>query len=209
MTVRWTVLVLVGLTTAMCSLVLAGEPVPDQVLVTVLRDRVIAATPGEGLLVANLRAGEQVQRVESKGLNAYVQTPVRLLGFSSKVRRWQEQRIDLREQVQTVRVEARLILVHTEKRLYGFRGPVGRWQQQDLETREQVQNVLSDDNLAVVVTDRRLLGFSAFHGGFFEQDRRQNEPIIDTTSNDNVVILSTASRRWIFRSRVPAWTELR
>lgn len=187
----------------------AQSPITDQILVTVLRDRIFAATPSEGLVRVDLLAGEEIQHSESKGLNALVQTSVRLLGFSSQVVRWSEQRTNLGEQVQDRRVLPRFILVRTDKRLYGFQGPLGRWKTEDLGVREEVRNTLTADHVAVVITDRRALAFSPFTGGFFQQDLSPDEPVVSTAVNDNVVILSTGARRWIFRSQLAIWAELR
>ena len=40
--------------------------ITDQVLITVLRDRIFAATPGEGLIRADLLAGEEIMRIEER-----------------------------------------------------------------------------------------------------------------------------------------------
>jgi hypothetical protein len=60
----------------------AHSPITDQVLITVLRDRVFAATPAEGLMRVDLLAGEEIQHTESKGVNALVQTSVSPCGPS-------------------------------------------------------------------------------------------------------------------------------
>lgn len=187
----------------------AHSPITDQVLITVLRDRVFAATPAEGLTRVDLLAGEEIQHTESKGLNALVQTSVRLLGFSSQVARWSEQRTDLGERVQDRRILPRLILVRTDKHLYGFQGPLGRWKTEDLGIKEDIRETLARENVAVVVTERRALAFSAFTGGFFQQDLSPDEPVLSSAVNDNVVILTTGTRRWIFRSQLAVWAELR
>src|SRR5437588_8943648 len=101
--------------------------ITDQVLITVLRDQIFAATPGEGLMRADLLAGEEIIKIESKGLNALVQTSVRLLGFSAQVVRWSEVRTDLGEQVTDSRVKQSLLFVRPNRSLYGFQGPLGRW----------------------------------------------------------------------------------
>lgn len=187
----------------------AQSPLTDQILITVLRDQVFAATPTEGLMRVDLLAGEEVLHSESKGLNALVQTSVRLLGFSSQVVRWSEQRTDLGERVRDRRVLPRLILVRTERHLYGFQGPLGRWRTEDLGVKEEIRETLARENVAVVVTDRRALAFSAFTGGFFQQDLSIDDPVVTSVANDNVVILSTGTRRWIFRSQLAIWAELR
>src|SRR5439155_21579796 len=73
--------------------------ITDQVLITVLRDQIFAATPGEGLMRAGLLAGEGIIKIESKGLNALVRTSVRLLGFWAQVVRWSEVGTGLGERV--------------------------------------------------------------------------------------------------------------
>ena len=183
--------------------------ITDQVLITVLRDQIFAATPGEGLMRADLLAGEEIIKIESKGLNALVQTSVRLLGFSAQVVRWSEVRTDLGEKVTDSRVTQSLLFVRTNRRLYGFQGPLGRWKTVDLGVREEIRDTLVAENVAVVVTDRRALAFSAFTGGFFQQDLSTDEPVASIAVNANVVILTTGTRRWIFRSQLAVWAELR
>ena len=183
--------------------------ITDQVLITVLRDQIFAATPGEGLMRADLLAGEEIIKIESKGLNALVRTSVRLLGFSAQVVRWSEVRTDLGEKVTDSRVTQSLLFVRTKRRLYGFQGPLGRWKTEDLGVREEIRDTLVAENVAVVVTDRRALAFSAFTGGFFQQDLSTDEPVASSAVNANVVILTTGTRRWIFRSQLAVWAELR
>lgn len=185
------------------------ERITDDVAVTILRDQIFAATPGEGLPRVELSPGEQVVAVEARGINALVQTSMRLLGFSAKAQRWAEQRTEIFIDVLERRITPQLILVRTNKRLYGFQGPVGTWKVEELGNGEVQRDVLVGDHIAVVVTDRRALAFSAFTGGFFSQRLFLNEPLNNTTVKDNVVILSTPRRRLIFRSRLTAWVELR
>lgn len=187
----------------------AQSPLTDQILVTMVRDHLFAVTPTEGIVRVDLLAGEDVLSLTSKGLNALALTTSRLLGFSSQAMRWSELRTDLGETVTESRVLPRLILVRTDKRLYGFQGPLGRWKTEDLGVREEVRETLVAENVAVVVTARRALAFSAFTGGFFQQDLSLDDPVVESVANDNVVILSTATRRWIFRSQLAVWAELR
>jgi hypothetical protein len=202
-------ILVVLLASALATSVLAQNPITNQILVTVLRGGVFAVTPGEGIMRADLLAGEEVLSVESVGLNALVLTSKRLLGFSSQVMRWSEQRTDLSEQIQDRRVLPRFILVRTNRHLYGFQSPLGRWKTEDLGPREEVRDTLTADHVGVVITDRRALAFSAFTGGFFQQDLSIDDPVVSSAINANVVILTTGSRRWIFRSQLAVWAELR
>ena len=206
---RSTAGLLAGVLMALSAAATAQSPITDQILTTVLRDQVFAVTPTEGLMRVDLLAGEEVLSATSKGLNALVLTTSRLLGFSSQVMRWSELRTDLGEKVMESRVTPRLILVRTDKHLYGFQGQLGRWKTEDLGVREEVRETLAADSVAVVVTNRRALAFSAFTGGFFLQDLSNDDPVISSAVNDNVVILTTGTRRWIFRSQLAVWAELR
>lgn len=186
----------------------AQSPITDQILVTVVRDRIFAVTPIEGIVRADLMAGEEILDIASVGVNALVHTTNRLLAFSSQTLRWSELRTDLGERVLDRRITQRLILIRTERHLYGFQGQIGRWKTEDLGVREEIRNTLVDEHVAVVVTDRRALAFSSFTGGFFPQDLSPDEPILSTAVNDNVVVLSTGVRRLIFRSQLAIWAEL-
>lgn len=188
---------------------LAQERLTDQVAVAVLRNQVYAATPGEGLVRQELSAGERVLDVQSRGINALVRTSLRLLGFSGVVKRWEGRRLDLHDEFRESLVTPRLVLVRTAKHLYGFQGPAGRWKVEELSSQEKFDRLRSGENIAVVLTDRRALAFSTFTGGFFSQDISRDEPVIQVEINDNVAVLHTASRRFIFRSGLAVWAELR
>jgi hypothetical protein len=187
----------------------AQEKITDQVAVIVMKNRIYAATPEEGLIRLELAAGEEVLSVEARGINALVQTSIRLLGFSAKTQRWAEQRTDLYEQILEKQVTPRLIFVKTSKRLYGYQGSAGRWSMEELGAREEVRGIIVKDHLLVAVTERRVLAFSAFTGGFYSQDLMLDERVLETTANDNIVILTTPARQLIFRSQLRIWAELR
>lgn len=191
------------------QLATAQEKITDQVAVIVLNNQVLAATPDEGFARVELAAGERVLNTEARGLNAFVQTSTRLLGFSGKLQRWTEQRTDLYEQIIEKRVTPRLIFVRTNKRVYGFLALFGQWRSEELGTREEFREVTVADHIAVVVTERRALAFSAFTGGFFSIDLHLDERVTDTVANDNIIILITPVRRLVFRSQLRVWAELR
>jgi len=187
----------------------AQEKITDQVAVIVLNNQIFAATPDEGFVRLDLSAGEKVLATEAKGLNAFVHTSIRLLGFSSRHKTWAEQRTDLSEQIIERHITPRLILIRTNRRLYGFQALAGRWRSEEFGAREEVREVTVADHVAVAITDRRALAFSAFTGGFFSQDLHLGERVTETTANDNIVVLTTPVRRLVFRSQLKIWTELR
>jgi hypothetical protein len=184
------------------------DRITDQVAVTIVGNRIYAATTEPGFLSVELSGGEEVQAVEARGLNALVQTSERLLGFSAEVRRWSVRETGNDEQVVERRVTPRLIFVRTNKRLYGFLAQEGHWGGRDLSPQEEHRSTLIGENLAVVVTSRRVMAFSAFTGGFFSHDLSVDEKLTETTVNDNIVVLSTPKRRLIFRSHLSIWAEL-
>src|SRR5262245_27860553 len=112
------------------------ERVTDQVAVTVLGNRVYAATSEPGFFSLELANDEDVQAVEARGFNALVQTSTRLLGFSSEARRWSVRETDRDERVAERRVTPCLIFVRTNKRLYGYIAQDGRWGVRDLSSQE-------------------------------------------------------------------------
>ncbi len=185
------------------------ELISDQVAVTVIRKEVIALTLGEGQHRIDLSAGEEVLAISSRGLNAVVQTSVRLLGFSGKAKRWAERRLHIYEKVTEVYITTRLILVRTDRRLYGFEGVSGRWSMVEIAPREEQLEILRGEHVVVVVTEQRALAFSAFSGGFFQQDLPPEESVVDTVVNDNIVILTTPVRKLVFRAGLRLWSELR
>ena len=187
----------------------AQERITDQVSITLVRDRLFAATSGEGIIQLPLASGEDVQEIEAKGITGFVQTSLRLLGFSAPIRRWVKQRTELSETIQAWHVTPRLIFVQGQKRLYGFQGRVGRWKVQALGVREEPSLVIVKDHVVVVMTESRVLAFSAFTGGFFTMDSQANEMVNDVQANDNIVILTLEGRKLIFRSRLAIWAELR
>jgi hypothetical protein len=189
--------------------VAAQEKITDRAAVIVLDNQIFAATPDEGLARLDLSAGEKVLVTETKGLNAFVQTSIRLLGFSSSLKTWSEQRTDLSEHIVERHITPRLILIRTNKRLYGFQALTGRWRHEEFGAREEVREVTVADHIAVAVTERRVLAFSAFTGGFFSQDLQLDEQVTETMANDNIAVLTTPVRRLIFRSQLKIWAELR
>ena len=187
----------------------AQEKISDQVAVTILPHAVIGVTGGSGMIRTRLSAGERVIAKEARGILAFVQTSSRLLGFTSLLQRWREERLGVSEPIQAFHVTPRLILVQTDRHLFGFQGSQGAWKKMDLDLQEEIRQVVTGDNVAVVITNKHVLGFSAFTGGFFTEDLSNDETIQDVRINDNIAILEMPSRQLIFRSQLAIWAEVR
>ncbi len=187
----------------------AQDKLSDQVAVTILPHAVVGVTSGSGLIKTRLSAGEKVLAKGAKGMLAFVQTSHRLLGFSSQLQRWREERLDISESIQAFHLTPRLILVQTDRHLFGFQGSQGAWKKMDLGLQEEVQQIVTGDNVGVVITNKNVLGFSAFTGGFFAEDLSNDEVVQNFRINDNIVILEMSSRQLIFRSRLAVWAEVR
>ena len=185
------------------------ERITDQVTVTVNKGRLFGIHSGEGIARIPLAAGESIVTIKAKGLTGFVQTSVRLLGYSGKFQRWSELRLDVSEILRDVYITPRLILVVGEQHLYGFQSEIGQWRIESLRPREIPTQVIVKDHVAVVISNDQVYGFSAFIGGFFSKDLPLTYEEITSEVNDNIVILKLNDRQLIFRSRLAVWTELR
>jgi len=192
-----------------CFPVWSQERITDQVAVTVNKGRVLGIHRGEGIARIPLAAGEDIVNIQARGVTGFVQTSLRLLGYSGTLQRWSPQELEVSEHVVKAYVTPRLILVVGEQRIYGFQGEIGRWKVQELRPRETLLQVIVKDHVTVLVTANQVLGFSAFTGGFFSKDLPHAQDIIATDANDNIVILSFNDRQLLFRSGLAIWAELR
>ncbi len=191
------------------SMTWSQERITDQVTVTVNKGRLFGIHSGEGIARIPLAAGESIVTIKAKGLTGFVQTSVRLLGYSGKFQRWSELRLDVSEILRDVYVTPRLILVVGEQHLYGFQSGIGQWRIESLRPREMPTQVIVKDHVAVVISNDQVYGFSAFTGGFFSKDLPLTYEEITSEVNDNIIILKLNDRQLIFRSRLAVWTELR
>ena len=187
----------------------AQERITDQVAVTLSQDRLLGIHKGEGIARLPLLAGEEILKVQSRGINGFVLTSLRLLGYSGTLQRWSELQLDVSEQVNDSYVTPRMILVIGEKHLYGFQGGIGRWKVKDLRPRETLSQSIVKDHVAVFITNHQALGFSAFTGGFFPKDLPLVSEVIKSKANDNIIILVLKDKQLLFRSRLGIWAELR
>lgn len=185
------------------------ERISDQVLVTVVDDRLLGITPGEGVIRVPLAAGEQVLETGARGLNGFALTSSRLLAFSGPVQRWVEQRIDSSEKILAWRVTPRLIFVQSQRRVYGFQGPLARWKVQGIGAGENSERIVVKDHVIVVITDRRVMGLSALAGGFSTRDLAGDARLSNVEANDNIVVLTFSDRRLLFRAGLGIWVTLR
>jgi len=187
----------------------AEEKITDQVGVAVLKNKVYGAAPRGQLALFELSAGEEVLEIKSRGINSFVRTSIRLLGFSGAVQQWSERRPNLFDPFIESIVTPQLIFVRNQKTLYGFQGLRAQWKKEELDTHEEFKEVLYGENLVVAITSRRVLALSAFTGGFFSRDLSRQEEFLGKVVNDNIAILTTSHRRLIFRSKLAIWAELR
>lgn len=187
----------------------AQERITDQVAVTVSKERLLGIHRGEGIARLPLLAGEEILKIQSRGINGFVHTSLRLLGFSGTLQRWSELQLDVSELVNNSYVTPRMILVIGEKHLYGFQGGIGRWKVEDFRPRETLIQSIVKDHVAVFITSHQALGFSAFTGGFFPKDLPLASEIVTSRANDNIVLLILKDKQLLFRSGLAIWAELR
>jgi hypothetical protein len=186
----------------------AQNVITDQVAITSGQGKLFGLTPGEGISREILASGEDVLVIEAKGVTGFVQTSIRLLGFSGRLNRWVDLTLPTGEQIIQWNVTSRMIVVQGRKAAYGFQSDRGRWKREPWGAGESLKNSAVKADIAVMVTNRRALGFSAFTGGFFPQDLPAGNQIQEIEINDNVVILHLSGIMLVFRSGLAIWAEL-
>lgn len=182
---------------------------PVDVLVTVVKDKVVAL-PGRGSPVEEaLGVNETVVTTAAKGLAGFAQTSRRLLGFSTGLLRWTEVQLEVEERVDHHQVLPRLIVVQTNRRVHGFQENRGHWFTEDLGPNETVKHRRARGHLGIVVTSERALAISAFTGGFFWVRLSPNELVQSIDQTNDAAVVRTTARQLAFRSQTGFWTEMR
>lgn len=179
------------------------------VLITVVKDRVIAL-PGSGSPVEEpLGVNETIVSTAAQGPIGFVQTTRRLLGFSSGLRRWTEVQIGIEEHVERHHVSPRLLIVQTNRRVHGFQESRGHWFSEVLGPNETVKQLQGRGHVIVAITSERALAFSAFTGGFFAVRWSAHEQMQSIDQTNDVTVIRTTTRQLAFRSQAGGWTELK
>lgn len=194
---------------ALCSHPVFAQVRPVDVLVTVVRDKVVALPGGGSPVEESLGVNETVITTEANGPAGFAQTSRRLLGFSSGLHRWTEVQLQVEEQVHRHRLLPRLILVQTSRRLHGFQESRGHWFSDALGPNEIVTEVQGRGHVIVVVTSERALAISAFTGGFFWVRLSPHEQVQSVDQTNDAVVVRTTTRQLAFRSQAGLWTEMR
>jgi hypothetical protein len=208
MRVPWGIVMMAMASVFLASNTAAQNVITDQVAITSGQGKLFGLTPGEGIAREILSSGEDVLVIEAKGVTGFVQTTIRLLGFSGRLNRWVDLTLPTGEQIIKWEVMSRMIVVQGRKAAYGFQSDRGRWKRESWGAGESLQNIAVKADIAVMVTNRRALGFSAFTGGFFPQDLPAGNQIQEIEINDNVVILHLNGFMLVFRSGLAIWAEL-
>ncbi len=177
------------------------------VLVSVVKDKIIAIN-GTSESEMSLSVGEGVMSTKANGLTALAVTSTRLLGFSSTLRHWSEQPLDVDEHFGKFHVMRELAIVTTSQRLYGFHEPQAHWSSEAIGINEQIREVRADGHVALVVTTARLIGLSAFVTGFHAVDLQGDEQAQAIEHTGDAYLVRTSRRALMFRSRVAGWTEM-
>ncbi|MGE0643097.1 MAG: hypothetical protein AB7P24_05460 [Nitrospira sp.] len=194
---------------ALCSSSIFAQIRPLDVLITVVRDKVVAL-PGRGSPVEEtLGVNETIVTTEAKGPAGFAQTSRRLLGFSTGLLRWTEVQLEVEEQVDHHQVLPRLIIVQTNRRVHGFQESRGHWFTEALGPNETVTHRRARGHLGIVVTSERALAMSAFTGGFFWVRLSPNELVQSIDQTNDAAVVRTTARQLAFRSQTGLWTEMR
>lgn len=207
--VSWGIVMIIAMESViLASNAAAQNVITDQVAITSEHGKLFGLTSGEGISREILASGEEVLVIETKGVTGFVQTSIRLLGFSGRLNRWVDLTLPTGEQIIKWNVTARMIVVQGREAAYGFQSDRGRWKREPWGAGESLQNSAVKAHIAVMVTNRRALGFSAFTGGFFSRDLPVGNQIHEMQINDNVVILHLSGIMLVFRAGLAIWAEL-
>lgn len=186
-----------------------GEVRQIDVLVTLVKDRVVALPGGGSPVEEPLGVNETLVTTTAQGPAGFAQTTRRLLGFSSGLRRWTEVQLGVEEHVERHQVLPRLLVVQTNRRIHGFQESRGHWFSDALGPNETVKQLQGRGHVIVAITSERALAFSAFTGGFFTVRWSAHEQMQSLDQTNDVTVIRTTTRQLAFRSQTGGWTELR
>lgn len=185
------------------------EGLYTDVLITVVKDRVVALPSSGSTVEEGLGANEKVITTAARGPAGFAQTSSRLLGFSLGLRRWTEVHLGIEEHVEQHHVLPRLLVVQTNRRLHGFQESRGHWFSEALGPNEPVKQLHGRSHVVVAITPERALAFSAFTGGFFSIRLSPYEHIQSIDQTNDITLVRTTARQLAFRSQTGLWTEMR
>lgn len=197
------------LVAALCSNPVLAQIRYVDVLVTTVKDKVIALPGGGSPVEEALGVDEAVVTTAAAGPAGFAQTSRRLLGFSSGLHRWTEVQLEVEEHVDRHRILPRLIIVQTNRRLHGFQESRGHWFSEALGPNETVTQLRGRGHVIVVVTSERALAISAFTGSFFWVHLSPNELVQSIDQTNDAAVVRTTARQLAFRSQIGLWTEMR
>jgi hypothetical protein len=205
-------------TIALSSLLIAAMMFPDaahpqgrhgDVMVTALKDKVVAFPPAGSAVEETLGVNEALIATAARGSTGFAQTGTRLLGFSSELRHWSEVPLGAEEKVLGHHLLPRVIVVRTDRQVYGFQEGRAHWVNETLGTRETVKQLHGRGHVAVAITSERALAFSSFTGGFFSVAWSTDEQVLSIDEANDAIMLRTSTRLLVFRSQTTEWTEVR
>lgn len=202
-------MLLLILIVALCSSPVSAQVRPIDVLITVVKDKVVALPGGGSPVEEALGVNETIVTTAAQGPAGFAQTSRRLLGFSSGLHRWTEVHLEVEERVEHLQILPRLIIVQTNRRLHGFQESRGHWFSEALGPNETVRQLRGRGHVMVVVTSERALAISAFTGGFFWVRLSPNELVQSIDQTNDAAVVRTNVRQLAFRSQTGLWTEMR
>ncbi len=179
------------------------------VLITVVKDKVIALPGGGSPVEEPLGVNETIVSMAAKGPAGFAQTSRRLLGFSSGLHRWTEVQLEVEEHIDRHQILPRLGIVQTNRRVHGFQESRGHWFSEALGPNELVKELHGDGHILVAITTERALAISAFTGGFFTVRWSADEHLLSIDHTRDAVLIRTSTRHLSFRSQIGGWTEMR
>ena len=186
-----------------------GQGRHSDVMVTVLKDKIVALSAGGSGGEESLGVNETVVTTGARGFTGFAQTSTRLLGFSSGLRRWTEIPLAVDERIERHQILPALILVQSDRQVYGYQEGRGHWSSEALGTSEIVKQVRGRGHIAIAVTTERALAFSSYTGGFYSIPWSTDERVLTIDETGDAVMIRTSTRTLAFRSQTTEWVDVR
>jgi len=190
---------------------LSAGRVPDQVQVTVFRNKIIGVSALRGgAVIELLTPAEKVLDSGARGQVGFVLTNRRILGFGARTNAWAIQRFSLKESVQgEVKLGDQIVLAVTNLRAHALSPLFFNWAIAPFTVGEALVSFEIGSNIGLVITTRHVRGFSASVGGWSSLNLTPAEKILDVDVGDTTATIQTNFNLLIFNAATGSFQKLR
>lgn len=188
-----------------------AQQIPNQVQVSVLKDKIIGVNAAQGgTVIERLLLGEIVLRSGADGLVGFAWTNRRILGFSARSNAWIIRRFNPGENVRGgVKLGDQVVLTVTNLGAYALSPLFLNWSTAPFMAGEFPMRFEVSNNLGLVVTARRVLGFSSSSGRWSILNLLAGEKINEVAVADLTATVQTDRGLLIFNASTGRFERVR